>query len=92
MQPRGRLQTDLKTNLEASADKAIQGAVEHAPAKQGVLKGGNVQVKVTTGVVSLTGPVKTVADKRWAEHDAYEMAPGYIIADDLSLEATAISD
>ena len=85
-------QADLKTDLEADSDKAIQSAMEHVLAKQGILKDNNIQVLVTNGVVTLTGSVKTIADKRRAEHDAYEMAPGYRIAGDLSLEASTVSD
>lgn len=85
-------QSDLKADLEASSDKAIQGAMEHMLTKQGILKGDNIHVVAAKGAVTLTGAVKTIADRKRAEHDAYEVAPGYKVVDELSLEAVTISD
>jgi hyperosmotically inducible protein len=85
-------QSDLKADLEAGSDKAVQGAMVHLLTKQGILMDNNIQVMASRGVVTFTGTVKTIAERKRAEHDAYEVAPGYKIADDLSLEAVTVSD
>ncbi len=85
-------QGHVKTELEIQSDKAIQGIMEHLLTKQKVLTNNNIRVTVDTGVIVLKGTVRTIADMKRAEHDAYEVAPGYKIADDLSLEAVTVSD
>ncbi len=77
---------------EPVAHKELRAVIERALTEQGVLKDNNVQVTVAPGTVTLSGTVITIADKIMAEKETHKIAGGFMVIDNISVNAPAQPD
>jgi len=73
-------------------DNAVKTLLERKLKKDKLLKDDNIKVTVENGVVTLTGTVPTLADKKKAEQDAEKVAESYKTENELVLVQANSSD
>ena len=75
---------------EKNLEPAIQSLIEIRLQKQGILVGDNLRVTVGNGAVTLTGTVRTLAQKRTAARIAHSVNEAYRVVEDLSLAPSGL--
>lgn len=73
-------------------DNAVKTVLENKLRKDNLLRNDNIKVKVENGMVTLTGTVPTLADKKKAEQDAVKVAESYKVENNLVLVQASSSD
>jgi osmotically-inducible protein OsmY len=77
--------TFLAAGQDKSADTAVQGRIEGKFKQHGLLIGNDIQVSIGDKTVTLSGTVRTLAQKEQAGRDALSAAKGYKIVNSIAL-------
>jgi len=77
--------TFLAAGQDKSSDAAVQGRIEGKLKQHGLLVGNDIQVSVADKAVTLSGTVRTLAQKEQAGRDALSAAKGYKIVNSIAL-------
>jgi osmotically-inducible protein OsmY len=76
---------------DQSADAAVKSRIEQRFLKDGLLVGNDIRVAAENQTVTLSGTVRTLAQKEQAEKDARGEAKGYRIADSIALAKSELT-
>jgi osmotically-inducible protein OsmY len=82
----------VKAEPDQMSDNAVKTVLEQRLTKYGLLQGNNIQVSVANGVITLTGMVRSLADKQRVARYAHQVDDTYNIEDQLTIQATDLSD
>jgi len=77
--------TFLAAGQDKNSDAAVQGRIEGKLKQHGLLVGNDIQVSVGDRAVTLSGTVRTLAQKDQAGRDALSAAKGYKIVNSIAL-------
>jgi osmotically-inducible protein OsmY len=82
----------VKAEPDQISDNAVKTVLEHRLMKYGLLQGNNIQVSVANGVITLTGVVRSLADKNRVARYAHQVDDTYTIDNQLTIQAANLSD